>query len=646
MAMMIQKFHRLIQSRVVWGVFLILVCIAFVGLYTQPAGRNAAAAESAAAGEYNGELVMPEELQHHYRAMYLRYTLQQMQPPSMTPELEEALRAEAWSRLVALKTAEEMGLLAGDQEVIDRIKQNPTFAQEGRFSQSMYQAFVQQFLARIGFTEPQFEQYTREEQTLAKLRYAVAQGGLVPPLDLKQHYSMLRDEFVVEYVLLKEDDVKDEVTVTEEEAKAYFEANPEPFEIPQKVDVRMVQYAVVDFLDEVEPIEEDLLRESYESNIERFTYTVTRPKVVEETVTIEEVEVTEEVEVVEDDGIVIESLTEDTATGEEVEVDGVVTEETDVVVTEETDVAEDVVAEVEEVEMEEVSEVQPYEEVRELILDSLARAEARNLAAEQATDFAVAMMPDRNGKAPTFDETATEFGREVVDLAPFSQFETLHGLGITRPFMSAAFALEDDPEMRVSDAIMAEDAVYVLELEKIIPPQAPAFEDIKERAMEMALQEAVLKRLEDRSFEIVDAADKALAEGKPFADGMKAEGLSVERTEPYTASTGMATLEYSDVLMQATLDRNAGELTEVLPTADGNYILAYVVERKDADPTGFSMLRDQIQSTLRQRQVSSLLAEWQEYLRNEVAIKDRAGPVAEEEEGEEANPEATDEETG
>ena len=40
MAMMISKFHKIIQSKIVWTAFAVLISIAFVGVYTGSKGSK------------------------------------------------------------------------------------------------------------------------------------------------------------------------------------------------------------------------------------------------------------------------------------------------------------------------------------------------------------------------------------------------------------------------------------------------------------------------------------------------------------------------------------------------------------------------------------------------------------------------------
>jgi len=75
MAMMISKFHKLIQSKVVWYILLgfIVVAFTFVGFSGSRQGNKRPAQK--AVGELFGEKVMPQEYSQAYQNTYLWYVL-------------------------------------------------------------------------------------------------------------------------------------------------------------------------------------------------------------------------------------------------------------------------------------------------------------------------------------------------------------------------------------------------------------------------------------------------------------------------------------------------------------------------------------------------------------------------------------------
>lgn len=610
MAMMIQKFHRLIQSKVLWMAFLILVCFAFVGLYLPGQRSYDRSVKASAPGELDGKPVPQDEYLHHRLGAFLAATLVNLRPPPNTPEVNQRLEDLAWRRLISIRTAKEMGITAGDDEVVSTIKQNPIFNQGERFNQAQYSMFVERFLGGLGLTERQYEEHIREELILGKLRMGVGQSALVPPDELKRRFRLVRDEFVVDYAVLTKQLVEDDVTVTPDEAKAYFDEDPEPYRVPEKVQVSMVQFDVDDFMDDIHDVTTEDAQAYYDANEDQFAYLAPQevdPKeeAVDESETVEPAE---------------EALDKPAADAED--------EAADV---DEVENTEDQAAEVDEAEEQEAEPppspplqrvVQPFEEAQDEIIDQLRRRAARRLAAEKATDFVVTIAPDRRGNAPSFAEAAAELDLDIIELSPFTENEPLPGLGVGPQFNSAAFALEDEPDHYFSDAVIGEDAVYVLKLNKRIPSRIPAFEEVEQEATEAAREHAVAAALAEKAAEIHDAAESALAGGKTLAEALEPFGLESTRTDAFSQMTGTDALPHSNVVLPGIRYLNAGELTTPLGAGD-DLMLAYVVSRKEGDPTEFSTLKTQIQNSLRQRQASILFEEWENYLLREANFQDR-----------------------
>jgi len=630
MAMLIQKFHRLIQSRLLWLGFLVIVVFSFVIWGTYVPGQDDAQAEAMSAGELNGEPVPQDEFRHHYFNCYLRLVLSTMQTPQITDALDERLRELAWRRLISFRQAKEMGLTASDGEVVDRIKRDQLFSREGRFSEVLYNAFVQRFLGALRVTETQFEEHVREEIMLQKLRFMVTQAALVPPSEIKRRFSMLRDTFVAEYGVLTAEHVESKVKVDLDSARQYFEANPEPFRVPDQVRVQFAQFDVDDYLDQVtEPTEEEA-QIYYEENILDYTLPATSdtnaveaaqaaaesPADAEEPESAATAQATEQPD---------EPATDETAETAAEEAASPPAEET---ASAEEPAPADTAEEPETAEVTETPEAEPapdtipFEQVKDEITEKLRRDAARGLAADQATDFVIALTPDRSGKALKFEEALEKFGLKASTLEPFSEDEPLQGIDAGAQFNRAAFGLEPTEDAHFSDAVIGQDAVYVIRLDEKIPSHIPTFEQVQERVFTAARAEALAEALATTAKEIHDDAVKQQAEGKSFAEVLEKHGVEVTRTDPFATSTGLEAGEYTDAILRGILPRNAGEICEPVP-AGNSVVLTYVVSREDANPAEFGTVRGQIQDSLRRREASILIEQWEDSLLRAASFVDR-----------------------
>jgi len=278
MTMMISKFHKIIQSKVVWGIFALLISVAFVSV-SVPGSKNRSAAKrerkaAQLAGRLFGEEVSRIELGRAYQSIRLNYTLQYAQygrPFHVTPEIDEILVKSAWRRLAMLKKAQQLGMSVTPEQTVSMIQGQPIFQnrQTGQFDPEAYSMALQQIGSLIrGMTPKNVEQHYAEEVILQKVARIPVQGALVTNEEITKAFHLYTDKLTVEYAALPRS-LADTPEVTEEEAKNYFALNQEEFRMPEKVIVDYVQFAVADHLERVEATDE-MVSGFYENNKQRF----------------------------------------------------------------------------------------------------------------------------------------------------------------------------------------------------------------------------------------------------------------------------------------------------------------------------------------------------------------------------------------
>jgi len=286
MTMLISKFHKLIQSKVVWYIILGIIIIAFVGFFTPTMGGKTSKTKIQPVGELFGKKVMPQEYRLARDNTLIWYALTSGRPPQMTDELAMALRKEAWVRLAALRKATAEKIMVADQEVVTQIQQLPAFQGEsGTFDPRVYQAV----LKYLNISSTQAENLFREQIALHKLMFRPAQAALITPYELRKAYYLYTDRFVLKTALLPREQIEKEVTVSREEAEALFAENIEAFRMPAKVRVSYVEWKVSDFLDRVD-LPEGVVLQAYNQNLENFRVETTNELDVAEYKSFEEVE--------------------------------------------------------------------------------------------------------------------------------------------------------------------------------------------------------------------------------------------------------------------------------------------------------------------------------------------------------------------
>lgn len=274
MAMLITKFHRLIQNRLLWLAFLIIVVFSFVIWGTQMPDTEAQGPN--AAGRLNGEDISFEEFQRARFNTYLSIVLMTGRSINITPEVDEQLHEMAWQRIATLREAARLGLRAGNEEVVNSIRGFEFLQANGQFSQQAYDQFAQQFLAQFRATKREFEEHVRQEIVLQKLRLIVERTQLISPLEISRTFNTLTDTFTVEYVSIPPSAVEADVKVSVDDARAFFNDDPEQFTLPERVMVKAAVFAAADYTGEVS-ITDEAIEEYYDLNLDDFAKPAAEP---------------------------------------------------------------------------------------------------------------------------------------------------------------------------------------------------------------------------------------------------------------------------------------------------------------------------------------------------------------------------------
>ena len=273
MAMMITKFNKIIHNKTVWLVFAIFISIAFVGVYTGQKSSGAVERDRGAAevvGQLFGEDVSRLEFKHAYQNVYVMYTMMMGRALKIDEEVDAVIRRAAWQRIATLKKANEMGLTVTADQIVTTIKRQPIFQnqQTGQYDANAYNAFVSGFLPSTGMNAKGLENMFAENVLIEKASSIAAQGALVTDEEIKNAFHLYTDKLVVDYAMLPRT-LAGTTTVTDEEAKAYFDQNQDQFRMPEKAIVHYVQFAVADYTNSV-TVSDEMVAQVYEANKQRY----------------------------------------------------------------------------------------------------------------------------------------------------------------------------------------------------------------------------------------------------------------------------------------------------------------------------------------------------------------------------------------
>ena len=557
MTMLITKFQRLIQNKILWVVFMLLVIISFVFWGTQTPDPDDFAAQTSP-GELYGKPVPVEEFFLARFSVYVGLVLQSGQAISLSRDILTEVDKIAWKRLISLRKTRELGITVGEDEIREALEQN--FSTDGEFDYQAYTTFVTRDLSSatlsqlgVQMTRKGFEQHLAEEIALSKLRQMISQTTLTSPYEVEREFNGSFDEFNVGYALLRPGDAGDDLDVTEEDARDFFAANKEQFELAEQVSVKYVKFPIDDYLDP-DAVTPEQIQSYYDTNLDQFSV-----------------------------------INSNSLAG------------TFVAATNTPATAADPVT------------YRDLDEVSDEIREKLALEAAAFKALEKANDLVYLLPTDRDGNAPEFEEAAKSMNMKSQSTGLFSESLDLPEIvyGFNEFFDTASQLFPNDDEY-FSNPVPAEDGVYVLALEKRVEPRIPAFIEVQDEVMPLARIEAQRKALRDRAAEL-SAALNEVSSTNEVADIFSKFGLTVTDTGPFTVGAGLTNEVFAQTITRAIYDRNKGEAAEPIETQDG-MLVSFVLDRKPADPSELLAVEAEITSLLGSQISTRLFSDWQTQL--------------------------------
>jgi hypothetical protein len=278
--MLITKFNKLIRNKLVWGFFAIIVCLSFVGVsFLSNSGKEQ---RTNNVGTINGEEVAYKEF-NKTRVFEQGFRSTSQLSDSEIDELDKA----TWKRLATLRYAATLGIICTSDEIDSVVLSDPRFQINGAFDQATYESSVQQ---ELGIPTQMLEEYMSQEIILNRMRVLAGTMVLTPVSELQQKLQRLTDIVEADYAFIANEIKLKNIKLTEEEALEYFTKNIDLFKVPEKMNVNYVQFPIADFTSQVSVTEQDA-REYYEDNISDYSSRNTN----DDLVTIEFTDVADEI---------------------------------------------------------------------------------------------------------------------------------------------------------------------------------------------------------------------------------------------------------------------------------------------------------------------------------------------------------------
>jgi len=222
---------------------LVLVIFAFVAFYVPDflAPSDGVGSPTGAIAWVDGDPISSREFIQGYRLQDAQY--RQQLGAQYSPDLLRQLGLDNFvmQQLVQDKVltleAERLGLTVADSEVSRKILNDPTLQQDGQFIGK--EAYMGLF-AGSGMTPTTYEEQVRQGILRQKLQALVTDGVVVTGADVEDEYRRRNEKVHLEYAVIARSDFENELEVTDDEVRTYYDENQAEFERPVQRKARFI----------------------------------------------------------------------------------------------------------------------------------------------------------------------------------------------------------------------------------------------------------------------------------------------------------------------------------------------------------------------------------------------------------------------
>ena len=248
-------------------VTIMIIPFAFWGInyYFEQSGRVVAI-------EVNGEKIALADFQRAYQDM--RQQWQSRSGAPVTEEAEPLIKQRVTDDLVQVEllqqTGREAGLQVGDGDAWETIRQISVFNDDNGFNMMMFELAA----SRSGFTPAGFLEQLKQDMAVDQLRAAVLATDFVTQPELAGYAGLLRQTRDLSYALLSSDELKESLTITEEQVQAYYEQEGRFME-PERIRIAYLVLSRAKVAEEVY-LEEGELEDWFADNRQNYEVEETR----------------------------------------------------------------------------------------------------------------------------------------------------------------------------------------------------------------------------------------------------------------------------------------------------------------------------------------------------------------------------------
>jgi len=211
--------------------------------------------------EVNGEEIGPGELAQAVNTQKRR--LISMMGENLDPAMldDDRLSATALDELInrklVMQSVKDMGLTVSEKQISAVITSMEQFQINGEFSPELYSSI----LSSAGYTPAYFKATLSDDVTINQLRSGLAGSEFATPAELALNAKVSGEQRDMRYLTIPLSNFLADAAASEEDIRAYYDANQNAFLSPESVELDYIQLSANDFR---EPVDEGAILEAYQ----------------------------------------------------------------------------------------------------------------------------------------------------------------------------------------------------------------------------------------------------------------------------------------------------------------------------------------------------------------------------------------------
>src|SRR5262245_7495738 len=254
------QWMREAQTWFIKGVLGAVVLAFVVTIFYQWGVRSSGGLTRSEVATIFGQPVNVRDFQRVYNALQQRYRAifrtQSAVDLNERFNFREMALEQLATRAILLRLAQQYGVVVTEQELYDSIAGMASFQEQGQFSPARYQLVLRSQVPPIA--PRQFEAEQQRELLVQKVATLFTAGVHVTDTEVEQAYRRDHEQAVVRYVLLTASLFEAQVTMTDEELQAYYEAHKEGYREPEQRQIRYVAIPLQRFTQHEDPTPEEI----------------------------------------------------------------------------------------------------------------------------------------------------------------------------------------------------------------------------------------------------------------------------------------------------------------------------------------------------------------------------------------------------